>query len=153
MMWVPIRDRQKEPTATETENRQIALQSLRKAIGKAQRDWDEVYTINTMSSTPLSIDPTILQEEHKLKLSERGGLQVNILVEDSEEGGDNGASECENGYQRSVASLDSIAQNADFESLGLYKSKSLHPHSAPPPFGAPKISENLDRHSNKIIYS
>jgi hypothetical protein len=27
-MWTPIRDRQKEPTAAETENRRIALQSL-----------------------------------------------------------------------------------------------------------------------------
>jgi hypothetical protein len=118
LLWVPIRDRQKEPTAAEVENRQIALQSLREAVGKAQRDRDEVYAMNTLSFAPLPIDPTILQEEHEFWISQRGGLQVTIPVEDSEEeGGDNAASESEDGYQRSVASLDSIAHNADFVSL------------------------------------
>jgi hypothetical protein len=37
-MWTPIRDRQKEPTTAEIENQQIALQSLREAVGKAECD-------------------------------------------------------------------------------------------------------------------
>ena len=91
---------------------------MREAVGKAQRDRDKVYAMNTLSFAPLPIDPIILQEEHKFWVSQRGGLQVTIQVEDSEEeGGDNAASESEDGYQRSVASLDSIAHNADFVSL------------------------------------
>jgi hypothetical protein len=39
-------------------------------------------------------------------------------VEDSEEeGGDAATGESDDGYQRSVASIDSIAENADFVSL------------------------------------
>jgi hypothetical protein len=63
----------------------------------------------------LPINPTILQEEHEFQLRQRGGLQLIIPVEDSEKG-DAAASESGD-YQRSVASLDSIAQNADFVSL------------------------------------
>jgi hypothetical protein len=69
LMWIPVRDHQKEPTAAETENRRIALQSLREAVGKAQRDRDEVYAANALSFTPLPIDPTILQEEREFQLS------------------------------------------------------------------------------------
>jgi hypothetical protein len=90
---------------------------LREAVGKAQRDRDEVYAMNTLSFAPLPIDLIILQEEHEFWVSQRGGLPVTIPVEDSEEGGDNADSESEDGYQRSVASLDSIAHNADFVSL------------------------------------
>jgi hypothetical protein len=34
-MWTPVRDRQKEPTPTKTENRRIALQSLHEAVARA----------------------------------------------------------------------------------------------------------------------
>jgi hypothetical protein len=88
-MWTPIRDRQKEPTTAETENRRITLQSLREAVGKAERDWEEAYATNPTSLTPIPIDPAILQEEKEFQLSQRGGLQVTIPVDDSaEEGGD-----------------------------------------------------------------
>jgi hypothetical protein len=93
---------------------------LREAIGKAQRDRDEVYATNILSFTSLPIDPMILQEEHEFRLSQKGGLQLTIPVGDSEEErGDKDASESEDEAQaqRSVASLDSIAENADFVSL------------------------------------
>jgi hypothetical protein len=115
LMWVPIRDRQKEPTAAEIENRQIALPSLHEAMDMAQRDRDKVYTTHSLSFTSLPIDPTILQEEHEFQLRQRGGLQLIIPAEDSEKG-DTAASESGD-YQRPVTSLDSIAQNADFISL------------------------------------
>jgi hypothetical protein len=117
-MWTPIRDRQKEPTTAEIENRQIALQSLREAVGKAERDREEVYTTNPTSLTSIPIDPAILQEEREFQLSQRGGLQVTISVDDSaEEGGDNSGGESEGDYQRSVATIDSIAENVDFVSF------------------------------------
>jgi hypothetical protein len=117
-MWIPVRNRQKELTTTKTEDRQIALQSLYKAVGKAQRDKNEAYAANPISFTPVPIDPTILQEEREFRLSQRGGLQLTIPVDNSEEeGGDNGARESEDKYQRSVATIDSIAENADFVGL------------------------------------
>jgi hypothetical protein len=117
-MWTPIRDRQKEPTTAETENRRIVLQSLHEAIGKAERDRKEAYAANPASLTPIPIDPAILQEEREFQLSQRGGLQVIIPVDDSaEEGGDDGGGESEGDYQRSVATIDSIAENADFVSF------------------------------------
>jgi hypothetical protein len=66
----------------------------------------------------IPIDPVILQEERKFQQSQRGGLQVTIPVDDSaEEGGDNSGGESEGDYQRSVATIDSIAENADFVSF------------------------------------
>jgi hypothetical protein len=68
----------------------------------------------------------ILQEEREFQLSQQGGLQVTIPVDDSaeeggddlaEEGGDNSGDESEGDYQRSVATIDSIAENADFISF------------------------------------
>jgi hypothetical protein len=117
LMWIPIRDRQKELTAAEIENRRIALQSLYEAVARAQLERDEVYAANPISFTSIPIDPTILQQEREFQLSQRGGLQVTIPVEDSEEGGDAATGESDDGYQRSVASIDSIAENADFVSL------------------------------------
>jgi hypothetical protein len=73
--------------------------------------------VNILSFTSLLIDPAILQEEHEFRLSQRGGLQLTIPVGDSEEERGDTASESEDKAQRSVASLDSIAENADFVSL------------------------------------
>ena len=117
-MWTPIRDRQKEPTTAEIENQQIALQSLREAVGKAKSDQEEAYTANPISLTLILIDPAILQEEREFQLSQRGGLQVTIPVDDSaDEGADNSRGESKGDYQRSVATIDSIAENADFVSF------------------------------------
>jgi len=68
-----------------------------------------------MLFTSLPINPTILQEEYEFQLRQKGGLQLIILVEDSENG--NAAASESGDYQQSVASLNSIAQNADFVSL------------------------------------
>jgi hypothetical protein len=117
LTWVPIRDRQKEPTAAEEESRQIALQSLREAVGKAERDREEAYTTNPISLTPIPIDPTILQAEREFRISQRG-LQLNILVDNSEEEqSDTSMGESEGEDQRSIATIDSIAENADFISF------------------------------------
>jgi hypothetical protein len=89
-MWTTIRDRQKEPTADKTEACRIALQSLYEAVAKAQHDKEETYAANPISFTSIPIDPTILEEERRFQLSQRGGIQVTILVdseaEEEEEG-------------------------------------------------------------------
>ena len=48
-MWIPIRDRQKEPTAEEMETDYITLQSLHDAVTQAQKDKEEAYTMNPTS--------------------------------------------------------------------------------------------------------
>jgi hypothetical protein len=67
--------------------------------------------------TPLSINPTILQEKHKFQLHQKGSLQIIMPVGNSEENGNNNTSKSKDKCQRSVASLDSIAENDDFISL------------------------------------
>ena len=116
-IWIPIRDCHKEPTAAETENWQIALQSLREVVTQAERDWEEAYTINPISLTPIPIDPVILRDEKEFQLSQQGGLGFTIKVDKlAKEGKDSGA-ESEGDYQQSVATIDSTAENADFVSL------------------------------------
>jgi hypothetical protein len=117
-MWTTIRDRQKEPTADETEACRIALQSLYDAVVKAQHDKEEAYAANLISLTSIPIDPIILEEERKFQLSQRGGIQVTIPVDsEGEEDGEEGDKYNEMEDYRSVVSLDSIAENADFVSL------------------------------------
>jgi hypothetical protein len=116
-MWTTIRDRQKEPTAEEMEIDRIALQSLHDAVAQAQKDKEEAYTMNPISFTSVPIDPIILEEERQFKLSQRGGLQLIMPVDSEEE--EEGEGEDSDGMEdyRSVVSLDSIAENADFVSL------------------------------------
>ena len=117
-MWTTIRDRQKEPTAEEMETDRITLQSLHDAVAQAQEDKEHAYTMNPTSFTSVPIDPLILEEERQFKLSQRGGLQV-IMPVDSEEEEEREGGGSDDGMEdyRSVVSLDSIAENADFVSL------------------------------------
>jgi hypothetical protein len=128
LAWIPIRDHQKEATTAENEARCIALQSLYEAVGTAQHDRDEVYAANPTSFTSIPIDPAILEEERQFQISQRGGLQVIIPVESEEEDGGFESEGVESGGvesgvdsaledYRSVMSIDSIAENADFVSL------------------------------------
>jgi hypothetical protein len=65
------------------------------------------------------IDPTALQEERDFRIRQGGGLSVIILVYNSKgEGSDSGAAESKNRYQRSVATIDLIARNADLVASG-----------------------------------
>ena len=112
-MWIPIRDPQKEPTPAKTEARRAANQSLYEAVVHAQKDRDRAYSENITEFTSIPIDPAILEEERQFQIRQRGGLQVVILVDSEEEGG------VESGVEdyQSVASIDSIAENADFVNL------------------------------------
>lgn len=74
---------------------------------------DRAYSENITEFTSIPIDPAILEEERQFQIRQRGGLQVVIPVDSEEEGG------VESGVEdyQSVASIDSIAANADFVSL------------------------------------
>ena len=76
-----------------------------------------MYAANPMSFSSIPIDPTILEEERQFQLCQRGGLQVIIPVGDSDGEGDDSGADDEDKDQRSVASIDSIAENADFVNL------------------------------------
>jgi hypothetical protein len=118
LAWILIRDPQKEATTAENEARCIALQSLYEAVGTAQHDRDEVYAANPTSFTSIPIDPAILEEERQFQISQRGGLQMIIPVESEEEdGGVESRVDSALEDYRSVMSIDSIAENADFVSL------------------------------------
>jgi hypothetical protein len=58
-----------------------------------------------------------LEEERQFQIHQRGGLQVVILVDSEEEGGAESKVESRVEDYQSVASIDSIAENADFVSL------------------------------------
>ena len=116
-MWIPIRDPQKEPTPAEMEAHRAANQSLYEAVVHAQKDRDSAYSENITEFTSIPIDPAILEEEWQFQICQRGGLQVVIPVDSEEEGGvESGVESGVEDYQ-SVASIDSIAENADFISL------------------------------------
>jgi hypothetical protein len=74
--------------------------------------------LHPTSFTSIPIDPAILEEEQQFQISQRGGLQVIIPVESEEEDGgvESGVDSALKDY-RSVISIDSIAENADFVSL------------------------------------
>jgi hypothetical protein len=71
--------------------------------------------------TDVPIDPKILQLEHEFQLAQRGGLSQ-VLVSDEEDMSKDDREEAESDTSgsdditppRSVASIDSIQENADF---------------------------------------
>ena len=88
---------------------------LGEAVRKAERDREEAHTTNPISLAPFPVDPAILQAEREFRLSQQGGLQLAILVDNSEEEqGDISKGKSDGEDQRSVATIGSIAKNADF---------------------------------------
>jgi hypothetical protein len=110
-MWVPIRDPQKNPTFAEKEALR-ANQSLYDAAELAQQEWNESRSENPADFTDIPIDPTILDGERQFQVRQRPLDQVVVQV-DSEEDEEAG-SDVELPPPPSVASIDSIAENADF---------------------------------------
>jgi hypothetical protein len=113
-IWNPIRDPQKESTPAERDALR-ANQSLYDAVERAQQEWHRVQSENPTEFTSIPIDPTILEAERQFQIQRRPLNQVVINLE--EEG-----SESEGGSDivsppRSVISIDSITENADFISL------------------------------------
>jgi hypothetical protein len=117
-LWTPIRDPEKNPTSAEKEALR-AHPSLYDAVAIAEAEYEASRSENPADFTSIPIDPSILEDEHRF--AQRQGRvtnQVVIQVEEEElgepgEGSGDEGSEAE-GSVSSVASLDSIAQNADF---------------------------------------
>ena len=81
-MWVPIRDPQKNPTATEKE----ALRtnhSLYEALERAQEEWNKSRSEDPADFTAIPIDPAVLDDERQFQVRQR--LDQVVMEVDSEE--------------------------------------------------------------------
>jgi hypothetical protein len=118
--WVPVRDPEKQPTPAETEALR-ANQSLYDNLEFAQKAKERAYAENPQDFTSIPIDPKVLEMERQYKKRQRGPLgEVIIPVDSEEEGSRSGSDENPDIISsplRSVASIDSIAHNADFIQL------------------------------------
>jgi hypothetical protein len=114
-IWNPIRDPEKDPTPAERDALR-ANQSLYDAVECAQAEWNRVQSENPAVFTDIPIDPMILEAEQQFKISQRPLNQLVIDLEEEEGSRSEGGSDIVS-PPRSVISIDSIAENADFISL------------------------------------
>jgi hypothetical protein len=129
-LWIPIRDPEKQPTPAERDALR-ANQSLYDAVETAQAEWDRVHSENPLVFTDIPIDPAILEAERQFQIQQTPGLHIDVEEEGSGTDGEGGSgtdgeggsgTDGEGGSDlastpRSVISIDSIAENADFVSL------------------------------------
>jgi hypothetical protein len=128
-MRIPIRDREKDHTPAEAEAIRIEYQSLYNTLAREQTAFDKLQSKDPALFTDLPIDPTILEMEATFQVKQNPLSQV-LIRGDSEEPeqaySDVGREEVNKGEDgmelcssppRSVATIDSIAENADFISL------------------------------------
>jgi hypothetical protein len=119
-MWIPVRDPQNNPTLEEKEAL-CANQSLYDALACSQHEYKKLQSEDPALFTDIPIDPAIIAEEQAFRVQHSGPLAAIQLysegendVEDEESGVDE---EAVSPPPRSVASIDSIAENADFISF------------------------------------
>jgi hypothetical protein len=112
LIWVPIRDPEKNPTPAEREALR-ANQSLYDAVAVAQHEWEASQSENPTDFTSIPIDQSILDNEQQFQVRQRPLDQVVIQVGKEEEEGEDKGSDVES-LAPSVVSLDSIARNTDF---------------------------------------
>jgi len=128
-MWIPIRDPQKNPLPEETEAIRISHQSLYDRLAQEQAEYERLQSHNPTLFTDIPIDPAILAQEQAFRVKRNPLSQIAIrgaseeieeadqeMDEVEEGGGDSGMVLCSS-PPISVASIDSIAENADFISL------------------------------------
>jgi hypothetical protein len=115
-MWIPIRDPQKNPTAEETEAIRISHQSLYDKLAQEQAEYDRLQSDDATLFTNIPIDPAILAQEQAFQAKRNPLSQVAVDFEDSDEEMEGGMDLCSS-PPRSVVSIDSIAENADFITL------------------------------------
>jgi hypothetical protein len=112
--------------AEETEAIHISLQSLYDKLAQEQAEYDRLQSDDPTLFTDIPIDPTILAEEQAFQVKRNPLSQVREASEELEDtdqemsgvegGGGSGMVLCSS-PPMSVASIDSIAENADFISL------------------------------------
>jgi hypothetical protein len=86
-------------------------QSLFDNVTCAQLEWDRVQSEDYAEFTSIPIDPMIIQEEQAFILCWRPTCDIPI---DSDSDGETEGSDIVVSPPRSVMSIDSIAENADF---------------------------------------
>jgi hypothetical protein len=132
-MWIPIRDPQKNPLPEETEAIRISHQSLYDQLAQEQAEYNRLQSDDPMLFTDILIDPAILAKEQAFWVRQNplGHIAVQEASEEQEEanqemegveegvedGGEGSGMVLCSSPPRSVASIDSIAENADFISF------------------------------------
>jgi len=128
-MWIPIRDPQKNPLPEETEAIGISHQSLYDRLAQEQAEYNQLQSDNPTLFTDILIDPAILAQEQAFRVKQNPLSQIAIRgaseeIEEADQEMDGVEEEGEDSEMIlcssppiSVASIDSIAENADFVSL------------------------------------
>lgn len=134
---IPIRDPQKNPTPEETEAIRISHQSLYDTLTREHAEYNRLQSDDPTLFTEIPIDPAILAQEQAFwvkrnplsQIAIRGASEdledADIEIEGEEEGVEGSRMDWCSSPPRSVVSIDSIAENADFISLEWNKSVSL----------------------------
>ena len=117
-MWIPIRDPQKNPTLEETEAICISHQPLYDKLAQEQAEFNRLQSDDPTLFTEIPIDPAILAEEQAFQVKRNPLSQIAVrgASEELEDVDQDGMVLCSS-PPRSVVSIDSIAENADFISL------------------------------------
>jgi hypothetical protein len=117
-MWIPIRDPQKNPTSDEKEALR-ANQGLYDTLATSQIEYEKLQSEDPALFTDIPIDPAILIEEQAFRVQHSGPLAAIQLdsEEDNVEDEGSGVDKETVSPPRSVVSIDSIAENADFVSF------------------------------------
>lgn len=113
LIQIPVRDSKKNPTTAKREALRT-YQLLYNATTIAQQEQDASQSKNPTDFTSIPIEPSILYHKQQFQLQQAPLSQVVIQVDKEEE--EEEGSDIET-LPRSVASLDSIAQNTDFIAL------------------------------------
>ena len=123
-IWIPIRDPQKNPLPEEIEAIQISHQPLYDKLAQEQAEYDRLQSDDPTLFTDIPIDPAILAEEQAFRVKQNPLSQIAVREAseeledtDQEEGGGGSGMVLCSSPPMSVASIDSIAENADFISF------------------------------------
>jgi hypothetical protein len=118
----PIRDPEKNPLLKELEAIRIKGIILYKELARLEKEAERVKSDDPEIFTGISIDPEIIAMEHKFKLTQRKRLSQVIVADeddlDEEESSSEeslvGDDDIISSPPRSITSIDSIQENADF---------------------------------------
>jgi hypothetical protein len=123
-IWIPIRDPQKNALLEEIEAIRISHQSLYDKLAQEQAEYDRLQSDDPALFTDIPIDPMILAEEQAFQVKRNPLSQIAVREAseeledtDQEEGGGGSGMVLCSSPPMSVASIDSVAENADFISL------------------------------------
>jgi hypothetical protein len=127
-IWIPICDPQKNPLPEEIEAIRISHQSLYDKLAQEQAEYNQLLSDDPSLFTDILIDPAILVEERAFQVKRNPLSQIAVQEASEElEDTDQEIGRVEEGRgsrmvlcsspPMSVASIDSIAENADFISL------------------------------------